>query len=158
MIIKDEAKLRVKCSKASILEASEIISKLERELKRSCERGRSGIGLAAIQIGIPKNVVIVRVIGSNGRQYNVDLVNAKIEKGFDKVCFRKEGCLSFPGKFVRTERYKEILVVNNDVEPHSFIATGLFGVCIQHELDHLNGVLLPDLDIDASRAIRASEK
>ena len=152
MIIKDEDKLRIKCSDADIIEASDIISKLEKELQRSYERGKPGIGLAAIQIGIPKNVAIVRVTGNSGIQYSVDLVNARIAQGFDKVYFRKEGCLSFPGKFVRTKRYREIFVVENDAEPHSFIATGILSVCIQHELDHLKGVLLPDLDEDAPKS------
>ncbi len=148
MIVTDENLLRMDCKPVLPEEVDGLRDKLEKALRRSCERGKPGIGLACPQIGIAKNMVIVRVTGSNGRQYNVDLVNARIEKGFDKIYFRKEGCLSFPGKFVRTKRYKEILVVNNDVEPRSFIATGLFGVCIQHELDHLDGILLPDLDVD----------
>jgi len=104
-----------------------------------------GIGLAAPQVGIAKNMAIVRVPGSGGDNQNVDLVNCRIEKGFDERYFNKEGCLSFPGEYVRTRRFNEILVVDNAVEPHRFTATGLFAVCIQHELDHLRGVLLPDL-------------
>jgi len=122
--------------------------KLEKALQRSYELGKPGIGLACPQIGIPKNMAIIRVTGDNGKQYNIDLVNAKIKEGYDKHIFRKEGCLSFPGKFVRTKRYREILVTSNEVDPKSFIATGLLAVCIQHELDHLRGILLPDLDLD----------
>ncbi len=44
-------------------------------------------------------------------------------------------------------RYREVYVVDNLVEPYSFIATGLLAVVIQHELDHLNGILLPDVAI-----------
>ncbi|MDP2683524.1 MAG: peptide deformylase [bacterium] len=146
MIIKDESQLRVKCLDASAEEARDIILKLENELNISAARGRPGIGLAAIQIGIPKKVAIIRITGTNGKQYSINLVNARISQGFDKTIFRKEGCLSFPGKFVKTKRYKEIVVVDNVVEPHSFIATGLLSVCIQHELDHLDGILLSDLD------------
>ena len=148
MIITDEAQLRVECKDVSPDEVDFLRGKLEEELQLSCDRGRPGIGLACPQIGIAKNMAIIRVIGRNGNAYNVDLVNAKIKKGYNKSLFEKEGCLSFPGKFVKTERFQEIYVTDNLVEPYSFIATGLFAVCIQHELDHLRGVLLPDLDIN----------
>jgi peptide deformylase len=151
MIVTDEKLLRMDCKPVLPEEVGELRDKLEKALQLSSERGRPGIGLACPQIGIAKNMAIVRVTGSNGQQYNIDLVNARIEKGFDKVYFRKEGCLSFPGKFVRTKRFKEILVVDNDAEPRSFVATGLLGVCIQHELDHLDGILLTDLDVDAEK-------
>ena len=145
MIITDEKLLRMDCKPVLPEEVDELRDKLEKALQRSCDRGKPGIGLAAPQIGIAKNMAIIRVTGTNGNKFDVDLVNARIEKGFDKVFFRKEGCLSFPGKFVKTKRFKEILVVDNDVSPRSFIATGLLSVCIQHELDHLKGILLPDL-------------
>lgn len=148
MIVTDESLLRMDCKPVLPEEVDELRGKLEEALQRSCDRGRPGIGLAAPQIGIAKNMAIIRVTGANGNKFNVDLVNARIEKGFDKVVFRKEGCLSFPGKFVKTKRFKEILVVDNDVTPRSFIATGLLSVCIQHELDHLDGILLTDLAIE----------
>ncbi len=151
MIITDEKLLRPVCKPVLSGEVSDLRDKLEEALRRSYERGRPGIGLACPQIGIAKTMAIIRVTGKNGHQYNVDLVNARIEAGYDEVFFRKEGCLSFPGKFVRTKRYKEILVVDNDVDPRSFIATGILAVCIQHELDHLKGILLPDLDVDAQK-------
>ncbi len=147
MIITDEELLRVECVDVLPEEIGELRDKLERELKRSAELGRPGIGLAAPQIGIAKNMAIVR-IPSSGGAYNVDLVNCKIEEGFDKKLFKDEGCLSFPDRYEDTMRYQEIKVVNNYVEPVSFVATGLFAVCIQHELDHLSGILLPDLSVN----------
>ena len=148
MIITDEAQLRVECRDVLLDEVDYFREKLEKELQLSCDRGRPGIGLACPQIGIPVRMAIIRVIGRNGNAYNVDLVNAKIKEGFKKSPFEKEGCLSFPGKFVKTERFQEIYVTDNLIEPYSFIATGLFAVCIQHELDHLRGILLPDLDVN----------
>jgi len=147
MIITDESLLRLECSDVLPDEIGPLRERLERELQRSYELGRAGIGLAAPQVGIAKNMAIVRVPGSGGDNQNVDLVNCRIEKGFDERYFNKEGCLSFPGEYVRTRRFNEILVVDNAVEPHRFTATGLFAVCIQHELDHLRGVLLPDLAV-----------
>lgn len=147
MIITDEKLLRVECVDVLPEEVSALRDKLEAELKFSFTLGRPGIGLACPQIGIAKNMAIVRISTSTGTAYNVDLVNCMISNGYDRAEFDGEGCLSFPDMSVKTLRYKEIHVVKNLVEPYEFIATGLFAVCIQHELDHLKGILLPDLAV-----------
>ncbi len=147
MILTDEELLRMDCTDVLPEEIGELREKLEQELKRSAEVGRPGIGLSAPQIGIPKNMAIVRIPANGGMVHSVDLVNCRIDKGFDEAEFLDEGCLSFPGEYVTTRRYQEIYVVENAVEPFRFVATGLFAVCCQHELDHLVGRLLPDLDI-----------
>jgi peptide deformylase len=139
MIITDEKLLRVKCEDVLPNEVGELVDLLERELKLA----PSGIGLAAPQIGVAKNIAIVRI----NDKYSINLINCHIKQGFDEAIFEDEGCLSFPGKFVKTMRYNEIYVVENLVEPRSFIAHGLPAVVIQHELNHLNGILLPDLEI-----------
>jgi peptide deformylase len=144
MIIKDPKLLRGPFEPASPDEVDDIIEKLSAELERSAELGRPGIGLAAPQIGINKTVAIVRVPNGRGQSHNVNLVNCKVDKGYDRQTFNGEGCLSFPGLAVKTKRFKEIHVVDNMVAPNNFIATGLFAVAIQHELDHLDGILLPD--------------
>lgn len=143
MIITDESALRVQCEDVLPEEIGLLRDQLQRELDRSALLGRIGIGLAAPQIGIKKRMAIVRV----GKGANVDLVNCNIVAGYDKDIFENEGCLSFPERFEKTWRYQEIYVKNNLVEPHSFICTGLMAVVCQHELDHLSGILLPDLAI-----------
>jgi len=148
VIITDEKLLRVKCEEVLPDEIDSLREELEKELKFSGELGRPGIGLAAPQIGISKNFAIIRINTQNGINYNVDLVNCRISDKHDEFLFKNEGCLSFPGEQVDTMRYKEIVVVDNMVKPHSFIATGILAVCIQHELDHLQGVLLPDLKVN----------
>lgn len=145
MIITDEKLLRVDCADVLPDEVSSLREQLESELEASFKLGRPGIGLACPQIGIAKNMAIVRISTGTGKSQNVDLVNCRIAEMYDQAVFDGEGCLSFPDMEIKTLRYKEIKVVENLVEPHEFIATGLFAVCIQHELDHLNGVLLPDL-------------
>lgn len=148
MIITDEKALRVKCEDVKPEEVDELRIALENELKASAERGSPGIGLAAPQIGIAKKMAIVRF-----EDKAIDLVNAKIEKSFDLVEFDGEGCLSFPGKIVKTKRYQEVHVVN-DVEPRRFIATNVLAVVLQHELDHTIGVLLPDVEIKKETFIK----
>lgn len=139
MIVTDEKILRLPCSDVQEDEINDLRDKLEASLKDSAVRGLPGIGLAGPQIGISKKMAIIRVSDS----LSVDLVNAKIVESYDKSLFNGEGCLSFPKRFDDTMRYQEI-VVENDIEPKRFIAKGLFAVAIQHELDHLEGKLLPD--------------
>lgn len=141
MIIQNnEELLRQPCEEVKPEEIGELRDLLERELKHSAELGRPGIGLALPQIGIYKKMAIVRI----NSEFQVDLVNAKLDQGYDLAMFRDEGCLSFPGRVENTMRFQETYITNNLGYPDRFIATGLFAVCIQHELDHLNSILLPD--------------
>lgn len=142
IIINNEEALRVKCENVLLEEAGSIIDQLERELENSARMGRPGIGLAAPQIGIAKNVAIVRF-----DNYKVNLVNCNLKNKYDRSIFRNEGCLSFPNKIEDTMRYQEIVVENNLMYPNTFIAKGLISIVIQHEYDHLNGILLPDIAI-----------
>jgi peptide deformylase len=139
IITNNEAALRVKCEDVSENEVGTLIENLENELTNANRLGKGGIGLAAPQIGIAKSIAIVRL-----GNISINLVNCKIEKGFDKIHFSQEGCLSFPGRLVNTLRYQEVYVTNNLVFPHSFIATGLIAVICQHEIDHLNETLFLD--------------
>jgi peptide deformylase len=140
VIIQNEEALRVQCEDVSPDEVSALLSELDKELSLSAIKG---IGLSAPQIGIPKRAAIIRI--PNGPR--VDLVNCRIVKAFDEKLFEGEGCLSFPNRFENTMRYREIMVVDNLVEPYRFIATGLGAVVTQHELNHLIGRLLPDVAI-----------
>ena len=144
MIITDEALLRVECSDLLPEEIGPLKDQLERELARSGELGRPGIGLAAPQIGIHKNMAIVRI-----GNLSIDLVNCEIGEKYDLSIFDGEGCLSFPDRRERTRRFQEIVVTKNAVGPNRFVATGLLAVCIQHEIDHTKGVLLPDVLVDS---------
>lgn len=142
IIINNEDALRVKCEEVLPEEVAALIAILESELDNANRLGKGGIGLAAPQIGIAKNIAIVRM----GKMHGIDinLVNCKIEKGFDPGTFKDEGCLSFPGRVEDTTRFQEVYITNNLVQPSTFIATGLIAVVCQHELDHLNQTLFMD--------------
>lgn len=140
IIVNDENLLRRPCEEVKPEEVGELRELLERELENSARLGRPGIGLALPQIGIHKKMAIVRI----NKELQVDLVNCKIEKGYDIAMFHEEGCLSFPGRSENTMRYQEVYITDNIVGPSRFIATGLLSVVCQHELDHVNGILLPD--------------
>jgi peptide deformylase len=145
IITNDEEALRVKCEDVLPEEIASLIATLELELERANRLGKGGIGLAAPQIGIAKKIAIVRLDRSRGN--NFDLINCKIEQGFDPAIFRQEGCLSFPGRVEDTTRFQEVYITNNLVYPFSFVATGLTAVVCQHELDHLNSTLFMDRKI-----------
>jgi peptide deformylase len=139
IITNDEAALRVFCEPVLPEEVGSLIETLEKELSYANRIGRSGIGLAAPQIGIAKDIAIVRL-----PKINLNLVNARLKKGFDPALFQEEGCLSFPGRVEDTTRFQEVYVTDNLVEPYQFVATGLLAVVCQHELDHLSSVLFMD--------------
>ena len=134
-IITDIKELRKPNSKIDLYESKTIIEKLEIALSNS---KTPGVGLAAPQIGIHKRVAIIR-----SKEGNIDLVNPKIiEKNYGFTFF-EESCLSLPGKTFNTQRYREIFV-KDDLHPAGFIAMGLMAVIINHEVDHLDGILSID--------------
>ena len=153
IIINNEEALRVNCDDVLQEEVADLINQLEKELNYSNAMGRHGIGLAAPQIGIAKNIAIVRL-----QDFKFNLINAKIEKGFDSKVFANEGCLSFPGRIENTNRYQEVFVTSNLQEPFSFVATGLLAVVCQHELDHLNQKLFFDNKVLVKTKIGPNDK
>lgn len=147
MIITDETILRTQSIPVLPEEVDELRKKLEEELRLSVEGGSSGIGLAAIQIGIPKQMAIIRIPTTDGNIISLDIVNAKIAGQYDPVVSKEEGCLSIPDTKLNVQRYNEVYVVDNMVEPHQFIATGLISIALQHEIDHIFGILIKDREI-----------
>ncbi|MFA5757966.1 MAG: peptide deformylase [Clostridia bacterium] len=141
MIIIDQSILRRPCEPVLPDEISDLRQKLEEVLNWTEKQGNPGIGLACPQIGISKAMSIIRLNNTK-----IDLVNPVIVRKYNEFIFEGEGCLSFPGRIERTKRFKEI-IVKNDLEPKHFIVTDLLAVVIQHEIDHLNSILLPDVAI-----------
>jgi peptide deformylase len=123
---------------SSIEEANEIINQLERELRKS-----DGVGLAAPQIGIFKRVAIVRVNGNS-----VNIINPKdMTKSKDKY-INIEGCLSIPQVWKPVVRYSSIDFLNAFDLESGFFSLDMHGrlmtSAVQHEIDHLDGILLLD--------------
>ena len=103
----------------------------------------SGVGLASTQIGVPMRVVVVDC--SAEQDAPIALINPKIIRGEGTVLWR-EGCLSLPGVTAEVERFESVEVEYLDFsgQPVRHQATGLEAVCIQHEIDHLDGQLYID--------------
>jgi len=105
-----------------------------------------GVGLAAIQIGIPKRLVVLDVADEDEQAAALTLINPEIVKFGQALRGHEEGCLSIPEVLVEIERPTPVTVryVDRDGETKEFEADGLLGTAIQHEIDHLDGKLIID--------------
>ena len=105
-----------------------------------------GIGLAAIQIGVPKNVIVMDLSRSDEKKNPLYFVNPKIIQNSDNNATYEEGCLSVPGQFAEINRPDKCKVKYLDYNGEEKIldAEGLLATCIQHEIDHLKGILFID--------------
>jgi len=111
----------------------------------------NGIGLAAPQVG--RNIRIFTVATQEG---TLALINPEItSKSFRKE-FDEEGCLSIPGMFIKVKRAKQVKVraLNEKGQEFTFTAKGLFARVIQHELDHLDGILMFDRITQKDKAVK----
>ena len=155
MIIKDKDKLTTPCEVVSIKEGEDIAANLLQELRQS----ESGIGLAANQIGINKRVCVVNV------KEPLILINPKIVEKSEKKFIFPEGCLSFPDSKIRTMRYQDIVVeADNHEGKLSFSANSpdindaFECVCVQHEIDHLDGITMFDREFKQTPIKREGRK
>ena len=116
-----------------------------------------GIGLAATQINVHRQIVIIDV--SEERDTTLVFVNPSIEVLDPELHNYQEGCLSVPGYYEEVSRPTAVKVkaLNENGEPFEIIAEGLLAVCIQHEMDHLNGKLFVDY-ISALKRNRIKQK
>jgi len=105
-----------------------------------------GIGLAAIQVGVPKNVIVMDLSRSDEKKNPLYFVNPKIIQNSDNNATYEEGCLSVPGQFAEINRPDKCKVKYLDYNGEEKIldAEGLIATCIQHEIDHLKGILFID--------------
>ncbi len=105
-----------------------------------------GIGLAAIQIGVAKRVVVMDVSKETDKKEPMYFVNPEITWKSNTNATYEEGCLSIPNQFAKIERPDKCKVKYLDFDgvEKEIKAEGLLATCIQHEIDHLNGVLFID--------------
>jgi peptide deformylase len=105
-----------------------------------------GIGLAAIQIGVPQRVVTMDVAKKDDPPQPQVFINPEITWASEEKATYEEGCLSIPEYYEEVERPKAVKVkyFDLDFKPQEIDATGLLATCLQHEIDHTNGVLFID--------------
>jgi len=105
-----------------------------------------GIGLAAIQIGVAKRILVIDLDQKEGNKNPRAFINPKITWASEEMSTYEEGCLSVPEIWDDVERPARIKAEYLDIDgkPQTLEADGLLATCLQHEMDHLNGVLFID--------------
>jgi len=106
----------------------------------------NGIGLAAIQIGVPKRIIVMDISKKDEKKNPLYFVNPIIKNKNLEMSTYEEGCLSVPNYFAEVDRPKKCDVEYQDYNGKKKIlnAEGLLATCIQHEMDHLEGILFID--------------
>mgnify|MGYP001491992545 FL=1 len=106
----------------------------------------NGIGLAAIQIGVPKRIIVMDISKDEKKKEPRYFVNPVIKNKNPIKTTYEEGCLSVPNQFAEIDRPKECEVeyLDYDGQKKTLNAEGLLATCIQHEMDHLEGILFID--------------
>ncbi len=105
-----------------------------------------GIGLAAIQVGVPKRLLVIDLSKEGEDKKPLVFINPEILAVSDERSTYEEGCLSIPDYYAEVERPAQVTVghIGLDGQEHRLDAEGLLATCLQHEIDHLNGVLFID--------------
>ena len=130
---------------------NEQVRELARDMLRSMYTAK-GIGLAAPQVGVHQQLLVIDLDLENAATPPLVLINPEISASSASIDTYEEGCLSIPGVYLDVVRPTSIELSYRDEmgRPRKMKADGLMARCIQHEMDHLNGVLFVDRVIDAS--------
>ena len=166
MIVTNKSKLETPCDIVSVKEGEEIAVRILDELRNS---KTPGVGLAANQIGINKRVCVVNV------KEPIVLINPKIVEKSEELFGFMEGCLSFPGEALKTTRHKWVKVQAENHEStlyfsvwdddseegydkNKYLEYAYETACVQHEIDHLNGITMYDRELVITPTKRAYKK
>ena len=133
-------------------EKSMAVEKIDKDLQKLMDDmletmyAAPGIGLAAIQVGVPKRVIVLDIAPKNVPRNPIFFVNPEIIKKSDNNSTYEEGCLSVPGQFAEIDRPDKCQIKYLDYhgQPKEIKAEGMLATCIQHEMDHLEGILFID--------------
>ena len=133
-------------------QASKPIEQIDTEIQRLADDmletmyDAPGIGLAAIQIGVPRRMLVIDVAREGEEKTPLVFINPEIVASSDERSVYEEGCLSIPDYYAEVERPARVTVKHLDRNGMEQLteADGLLATCVQHEIDHLNGVLFID--------------
>ena len=147
---------------------SQPVPEIDRALKRFMDdmfdtmKDANGIGLAAIQVGVPKRVAVIDLDPSGPDSKPLYLVNPRIVAMSEELTLHNEGCLSVPDFWEDVNRASRLTVEYTDEKgrPQTLEADGLLAIALQHEIDHINGLLFIDhlSKLKRSIALRKSAK
>lgn len=128
------------------------VAKVDQSIRQLAEEmlqtmySSDGIGLAAPQVGVNKQVIVIDCEPDNPENPPLILINPVIKNFGRNLCDAQEGCLSVPGVYMDVRRPEQVEVAYKDENgrPQTLKASGLLSRAIQHEMDHLNGVMFVD--------------
>tara|TARA_B100000965_G_C19558276_1_gene743264 strand:+ start:312 stop:836 length:525 start_codon:yes stop_codon:yes gene_type:complete len=131
---------------------SKPVPKVDKEIKKLMDNmletmyDAPGIGLAAVQIGVLKRVIVIDLSKESEKKNPLFFVNPKIIQKSKELVSYEEGCLSIPNQFAEVKRPNSCTINYLDYEgkTQEIKTDGLLATCIQHEIDHLNGILFID--------------
>jgi peptide deformylase len=131
---------------------SETLEKVDNELRGLMDDmletmyAAPGIGLAAVQVGVLKRVIVIDISKEKDKKNPIFFINPVIVFKSKNTSIYEEGCLSLPGYFAEIERPAECQLefIDYDGKKKEMKANGLLATCIQHEVDHLDGILFID--------------
>ena len=136
-----DPRLKTRCTKVDII--TDTIKYLLDDMIETMYNSR-GIGLAAPQIGVMKRLVVIDI--SEERNDSIKLINPEIIFSSNELIVNQEGCLSIPQQLIDITRpaFVYIRYIDEYNKKNILKANGLLSICIQHEIDHLNGILITD--------------
>ncbi|MEW6989567.1 peptide deformylase [Colwelliaceae bacterium 6441] len=134
---------RLRTKAAPVAEVNNDIRKIVDDMFETMY-AEKGVGLAATQVNIHQQIIVIDV--SEDKEQSYVLINPEIIKKNDDMMINEEGCLSVPSCYAKVDRHTKVTVKALDINGNEFELDGdeLLAICIQHELDHLNGILFVD--------------
>lgn len=134
---------RLRTKATNVVEVNDDIKKIVDDMFETMY-DENGVGLAATQVDIHQRIVVIDV--SEDKSQPITLINPEIIKKSEQTFFNEEGCLSVPGCYAKVTRHETVTVKALDRDGREFSLDGdeLLSICIQHELDHLAGILFVD--------------
>jgi peptide deformylase len=143
VIIAPDARLKVKSALVERVDAE--VRKLMDDMLETMYAA-PGLGLSAVQVGVPKRVIVVDLARRGDPPAPLRLVNPELVWASDEMMTNEEGCLSLPDQYAEVTRPAavEIRYLDAENQRRELRTEGLLATCIQHEMDHLEGVLFVD--------------
>ena len=136
-IITDEKHLTKVCEPVNYKQSKQIANKMIMFMLSNKNINDNSIGLACNQLGLPGRIIIVKI-----KNRWVSFINPVITYKSQEKIITDESCLSVPGKTIKVERSKEI-TISNEISNYK----GMTAIVIQHEIDHLNGIIITDKEL-----------
>jgi len=143
VIVAPDPRLKIKCN--AVGRVGSDVRALMDDMMESMHAA-NGIGLAAPQVGAEVRVIVVDVTHYDPESAALAMADPEIASASDETVVNEEGCLSLPEHYAEVKRLAEIRVryLDRDNEVRELDAEGILSTCIQHEMDHLDGVLFVD--------------